>query len=240
MDILEKISYETMRFMRGSYKLDEIGDGKEELKFKQGKKTILTVYIRKDKFTFLLIFGKKEREHFEAHREEFSQYVCGYYDNSKTYHDGKWMFFDVTTLEQLEDIKKLIQIKKKPNRKPFPRENAVAGKCGHRCDLCIHYIPMAEEQRGAIEPLLTRMWGIDDWSMRCGGCGTPECHCTDDTCEPMTCAAEKGLTACVDCGGYPCMQATVGDSRSRIHTEVHYADEITWAILPYVPWQYEE
>ena len=28
--------------------------------------------------------------------------------------------------------------------------------------------------------------------------------------------------------------------RSMIHTEVHYADEITWGILPYVPWQYEK
>lgn len=25
-----------------------------------------------------------------------------------------------------------------------------------------------------------------------------------------------------------------------IHTEVHYADEITWGILPYVPLQYED
>jgi len=30
------------------------------------------------------------------------------------------------------------------------------------------------------------------------------------------------------------------DYRSMIHTEVHYADEITWGILPYVPMQYED
>ena len=61
MNELEKISHETMVFMRGKYCLDEIGDGKNELKFKQGQKTILTVYIHDDKFTFLVIFGKKER-----------------------------------------------------------------------------------------------------------------------------------------------------------------------------------
>lgn len=33
MNILEKISHETMVFMRGKYRLDEIGDGKNELKF---------------------------------------------------------------------------------------------------------------------------------------------------------------------------------------------------------------
>ena len=31
MTILEKISHETMVFMRGNYRLDEIGDGKDEL-----------------------------------------------------------------------------------------------------------------------------------------------------------------------------------------------------------------
>ncbi|MDE7261513.1 MAG: DUF3788 domain-containing protein, partial [Oscillospiraceae bacterium] len=65
MSQLEKISHETMVFMRGKYCLDEIGDGKDELKFKQGKKTILTIYIREDRFSFLIIFGKKEREQFE-------------------------------------------------------------------------------------------------------------------------------------------------------------------------------
>ena len=54
----------------------------------------------------------------------FSKYICDYYDNSKNYHDGKWMYIDVTDLEQLEEVKRLIQIKKKPNRKPFPKENA--------------------------------------------------------------------------------------------------------------------
>ena len=44
MNTLEKISYETMKFMRSKYLLDEVGDGKDELKFKQGKKTILTIY----------------------------------------------------------------------------------------------------------------------------------------------------------------------------------------------------
>ena len=127
MTLLEQISHETMVFMRGKYRLDEIGDGKDELKFKQGQKTIVTIYLHDDKFTFLIIFGKKERELFEIQKSKFSKYVCDCYDHSKTYHDGKRMFMDVSSLEQLEEVKKLIQIKKKPNRKPFPKKT--------------HYIP---------------------------------------------------------------------------------------------------
>ena len=72
MTELERVSHETMVFMRGKYRLDEMGDGKDELKFRQGKKTLLTVYTREDRFDFMIIFGKAEREAFETRREEFS------------------------------------------------------------------------------------------------------------------------------------------------------------------------
>lgn len=145
MNNLEKVSHETMVFMRGKYRLDEIGDGRDELKFKQGQKTVLTVYTHEDKFTFLIIFGEKEREIFEARRDEFSKDILKYYDDAKTYHDGKWIFIDVTEPAQLEEVKRLIQIKKKPNRKPFPKETVVYSKCGHLCGL-----PFYDSYSGAL------------------------------------------------------------------------------------------
>lgn len=239
MNNLEKVSHDIMVFMRGKYRLDEIGDGKDELKFKQGGKTVLTVYTREDKFTFLIIFGKKEREVFEARRDEFSKSILNHYDNAKTYHDGKWIFIDVTEPAQLEEVKQLIQIKKNPNRKPFPKETAVYSKCGQRCDLCVHYTGITEEQRAVMEPLLSKMWENNDWSMRCNGCYSDDCYCKDDPCHAKGCAPEKGIAECRECSEFPCIKATSADYRSMIHTEVHYADEITWGILPYVPWQYE-
>lgn len=240
MKPLEQVSHEIMVFMRGKYRLDEIGDGKNELKFKQGKKTILTINIYDDHYTFLVIFGKKERESFEAQRDAFSQYIQNYYDQATTYHDGKWMFIDVTEPEQLEDVKRLILIKKKPNRKPFPKEHAVYSKCGQRCDLCVHYMGLDEETRAIMIPQLNRMWENTDWSMRCGGCYSDHCFCKSDPCHAKSCASQKGYAECKACAEFPCIQATTADSRSMIHTEVHYADEITWAILPYVPMQYED
>ena len=240
MNELVKISHETMVFMRGKYRLDEIGSGKNELKFKQGQKTILTIYTHPDKFTFLIIFGRKERELFETQPNDFSDYIRNYYYHSKTYHDGKWMYIDVTTLKQLEEVKRLIQIKKKPNRKPFPKDSAVYSKCGQRCDLCVHYIGTTEEQRAVMIPNLNKMWGSTDWSMRCKGCYSEECYCKDDPCRAKKCHIEKGISECNECGEFPCINATTADHRSMIHTEVHYADEITWGILPYVPMQYEK
>lgn len=238
MNQLERISHETMVFMRGKYRLDEIGDGKDELKFKLGQKTILTIYSHEDKFTFLIIFGRKEREVFEEQAENFSDYIRDYYDNSKTYHDGKWMFIDVTTMDQLEEVKKLILIKKKPNRKPFSKENAVYSKCGQRCDLCVHYVGTTDEMRSVMIPNLNKMWDNTDWSMRCTGCYSEDCSCPD--CNAKECYPQKGIAECKECSEFPCIKATSADYRSMIHTEVHEADEITWGILPYVPWQYEK
>ena len=52
---LQKVSAETIRFMRGKYKLDEIPGKYYEidcLKFRQGKKTILSINIHEEYFDF--------------------------------------------------------------------------------------------------------------------------------------------------------------------------------------------
>lgn len=122
MTVLEQISHETMVFMRGKYCLDEIGNGNDVLKFIQGQRTIVTIYIHEDRFTFLIVFGKKECECFALQRSGFSQYVQECYDKAKIYRDKKKMFVDVNTLEQLDEVERLILIKKKPNRELFNNE----------------------------------------------------------------------------------------------------------------------
>lgn len=244
MNNLTAISHDTMVFMRSKYCLNEVGDGKDELKFKQGQKTILTIYTREDKYIFLIIFGKKECEAFEEQKDTFSQYIKDYYEKSKTYHDGKWMHIEVTTLEQLEEVKKLIMIKKKPNRKPFSKDGAVYSLCGQRCDLCIHYTGVNEEQRQIYGAHVKNIWfrGKEnpESGMRCGGCGSDDWYRKDDLCDQMKCAGSKNLAACVDCSEYPCRSATVADCRQKIHTDTYTADDITYGILPYTPYQYEE
>ena len=49
---LQKVSEETMRFMRGKYLLDEVGNGKDELAFRDGDQTVLTIRIHKDYYDF--------------------------------------------------------------------------------------------------------------------------------------------------------------------------------------------
>ena len=248
MTALERVSGETMRFMRGKYSLDEVSNGKDELKFRGGGKTVLTVYIREDRFDFLVIFGKAEREKFEARRDEFPIEIREIYDGSKTYHDGKWMLFPVKDLDMLEAVKELVLIKKKPNRKPFPKNQAVYSDCGHRCDLCVHYMggTVGEEFRVELRERLKRVyepensgesafWG-DDMKL-CDGCANGGIDGGFSLCEQKKCAADKFAGKCVCCGDYPCDKAPAG-LRGKIEAKNMLADDVTWAILPYVDGQY--
>jgi hypothetical protein len=236
---LQRVRVETVSFMRGKYVLDEVLYKYREidcLKFRQGKKTILSIDIHEDHYDFQVVFGKAEREKFETLRDEFPPSLVDLYDKARTYHDGKWLLIRVDTTERLEAVKKIILLKKKPNRKPFPKENAFYGKCGHRCDLCIHFSggTIAEEFRKELEQRLTRVYNNSDWSMRCSGCGTSGCH--TQLCDQLKCAKEKGFATCISCRQYPCSKATVG--YAELGAKSILADDVTWAILPFVPYQY--
>jgi len=236
---LQKVKEEIICFMRGKYVLDEVlGKYYENdcLRFRQGKKTIMSIILHEDHYDFQIIFGKAEREKFEARRDEFPRYILDIYDNAHIHPDGKWMLIRVDNTEAFEAVKKMILIKKKPNRKPFPKDNAVYGKCGHRCDMCIHYTggTISEAFRKELEERLTRVYDNTDWSMRCSGCGTPGCHAK--RCEQQQCANENDAEACVSCTKYPCSKATAG--YAELGAKSILGDDVTWAILPYVANQY--
>ena len=240
---LRKVSEETMRFMRGKYLLDEVA-GKyydiDCLKFRQGKKTILSINIHEDRYDFQVILGKVEREKFESERDNFPQAICDLYDTSHTYHDGKWMLIPVSDLETLEVVKRLILIKKRPNRKPFSKEQAIYGGCGHRCDLCVHYTgeTINEEFRKELHERVRRVYGLkpDDNFPPCNGCSKGGITGKSD-CDQIKCAKDKGVSRCMDCAEYDCGKASVG-WKPAIDARSISADDVTWAILPYVDGQY--
>ena len=235
---LQKVSEETMRFMRGKYILDEVAYGTDCLKFRQGKKTILSISICEDHYEFQVIFGKVEREKFEVHRSEFPQKILDIYDEAHTYHDGKWMFIRVADMETLESVKELILIKKKPNRKPFPKEQAVLSRCGMRCDLCVHYTggTISEEFRKELKERIRCYYNDEDNygenMMLCSGGYKKDCG----DCHKRKCSKEKGLDGCPDCNMFPC--GDCGIVCFGIEARSTSGDDITWAVLPYVDGQY--
>lgn len=88
-----------------------------EYKYRRGGKTLCALYARENGIGFMIIFGKNEREKFEAERSNYSQQIQKIYDEAKTYRDGKWVMFEPTDTSMFQEFIKLLAIKRRPNRK---------------------------------------------------------------------------------------------------------------------------
>ena len=88
-----------------------------EYKYRRGGKTLCALYAREDCIGFMVILGKDERLKFEKDRENYSKKVQKIYDETKTYHDGKWIMFEPIDTSLFDDFIKLLEIKRKPNKK---------------------------------------------------------------------------------------------------------------------------
>lgn len=88
-----------------------------EYKYRRGGKTLCALYARENCVGFMVILGKDERTKFEAERNHYSEPVQKIYDETKTYHDGKWLMFEPVDMSLFGDFMQLLAIKRKPNRK---------------------------------------------------------------------------------------------------------------------------
>ncbi len=94
----------------------EKGDLESTIRYRRSGKTLITFYPKKDELTVLIIFGKREVEKFENMREEFSPDIVDLYENTKQYHDGRWLHIKVPPFNVFEDIRRLLHIKRSPKK----------------------------------------------------------------------------------------------------------------------------
>ena len=87
-----------------------------EYKYRRGGKTLCALYAREQAFGFMVILGKDERAKFELQREAFSYETLKTYDEATTFHDGKWIMFELKDASLFSDMEQLLSIKRKPNR----------------------------------------------------------------------------------------------------------------------------
>lgn len=90
---------------------------KYEYKYRRGGKTLCALYAKENCCGLMVIFGKDERAKFEANRKAYSAEVQKIYAEAKTYHDGKWIMFELKDTSLFPDMENLLLIKRRPNRK---------------------------------------------------------------------------------------------------------------------------
>ncbi len=120
---------EALGKVRSRYEMDELWtpdrkSGIGELKFRRGGKTLITFLLDAQGARALIIYGRKERDAFDALRDSFCAAICTVYDESRTYHDGKWMAFPVERADIREQLLALLAIKRRPNRKNLSQNYA--------------------------------------------------------------------------------------------------------------------
>lgn len=93
------------------------GDWIYEYKYRRGGKTLCTFYAKQDVAYILITLGKAEREKVEINRDDFSPSLLALYNETKTYHDGKWLWIQIDESMSIDDIVNLLKIKRRPNRK---------------------------------------------------------------------------------------------------------------------------
>ena len=87
-----------------------------EYKYRRGGKTLCALYAKEQTIGFMVILGKDERTKFESMREMFSNVAQKIYDETTTFHDGKWLMLELKETSLFNDIERLLSIKRKPNR----------------------------------------------------------------------------------------------------------------------------
>lgn len=113
---------EIIRFIDGNYpgvfpKEDWIYGGVKHgwcLRFKKSK-SFCTLIPENKLLGIVIVFGAEERKKTEEILSELNPAIQKLYNNAATYHDGKWLLIPVND-ETVPDIKKLLQVKRKPKK----------------------------------------------------------------------------------------------------------------------------
>ena len=194
-------------FIADNYNIDTLWDdggkyGAYEQKFRKSGKTLCSLYVKETELVVLIIFGKAEREKFEAERMDFSPQMQAIYDEAKTYHDGKWMYIKVKDSSMFSDITRMLVIKKKPNRK--------VTMCGYVCDLCKAFAPniKRKDERECLSALWRKYYDLDipAENIYCEGCRSTkqDARLLDSNCPVRACVPQNQVDNCSECSKFPC------------------------------------
>lgn len=83
-------------------------------RYRRKGKTLCVLFPEKKAFTVLVVLGKKEIEQFKISSSVFNDNTINTFEKAFQYHDGKWIYKRILSKEDLDNIKFLVEIKKKP------------------------------------------------------------------------------------------------------------------------------
>jgi len=87
------------------------------VRYRMSGKSLCTLYPEKNAFTIQIVLGRKESEQAIDRLGEFNTSIAHLISETEQLHDGRWLWIRVLNRDISDDIKLLLQIKKKPQKK---------------------------------------------------------------------------------------------------------------------------
>jgi hypothetical protein len=84
------------------------------VRYRKSGRTMVSLFPETNSFSFLIVYGMKEINKFLTQETEFLPFTNEVFHKTKKLHDGKWVWIRVTDSAVLEDLKRLVAIKRKP------------------------------------------------------------------------------------------------------------------------------
>ena len=84
------------------------------IRYRKSGKTLCTLIPGENAFTTLVVLGKKEVEKAETLRNQLGRSVRTLFDSTEQLHDGRWLWIKPRIQNDIEDVKTLLQIKRRP------------------------------------------------------------------------------------------------------------------------------
>jgi hypothetical protein len=86
------------------------------LRYRKSGKTLCSLFPEKEAFTVLVVLGKKEVEKIFSIINKFNPAVRTLFEIAEQKHDGRWLWIRVLINEDVESIKVLLNVKRKPKK----------------------------------------------------------------------------------------------------------------------------
>ena len=86
------------------------------VRYRRQGRTMAYFFPEQGAFSVLLILGKKEAEVANLFKAKLNKEVQTVFDNTEQLHDGRWVWIRVLTTSDIDDIKRLLPLKRKPKK----------------------------------------------------------------------------------------------------------------------------
>jgi len=87
------------------------------VRFRKSGKTLCSFFPEKSGFTVLVTLGRKESEKALSKRDELGSKINELIGSTEQLRDGRWLWINVRTERDTDDLKKLLRIKRRPRKR---------------------------------------------------------------------------------------------------------------------------